>query len=476
MGVRRWSTAHWRAATLVAIHLVIAVHVVWWIWSGRTVAPAELNESMYTLEHGVVTVGFLFMALIVLSVAFFGRFFCSWGCHVLALQDLAAWLLARVGVRPKPVRLRFLLLVPLGAALSMFLWPQVTRLMAGSAWGPLRVSTDAEGFGSLVTEDFLRNLPSVPVAAMTFLICGGVMVYLLGSRSFCTYVCPYGAVFSLVDRLALGRIHLVGSTSQCAECARCTAVCTSHIRVHDEVARFGRVVSPACLKDLDCIDACPTGALQFGLAKPSGFLSLRKWGRFGVAYDASLFEEVCAAVAFVVVLFVTRGLYGVVPFFLAMALGAIAAWGTIIAIRLVTRRDVRWGSFGLKRAGAVTRAGKVACVVMAVAVLLLAQGALVRVYIRSAVAAWNRDDLAGSRTAIDAAAAVALVDWDEVDLPRATILLAQQDLVAARPCVERIVARDGRRTAWKVTLEELDGYRTRELIRSVAPSGPNPPD
>ena len=71
------------------------------------------------------------MLTAVLATMFFGRFFCSWGCHILALQDLCSWLLGKIGVKPKPVRARFLLWVPLLAVIHMFVWPQISRLREG---------------------------------------------------------------------------------------------------------------------------------------------------------------------------------------------------------------------------------------------------------------------------------------------------------------------------------------------------------
>src|SRR5690606_38342075 len=119
--------SRWRALSLVAVHLLIGLHVAHWMIRGRTLAPLELNEVMYTLELGVVTAGFLFMAALVLGTLVFGRFFCSWACHILALQDLSAWLLQRAGIRPAPIRMRLLRWAPLAAMLYMFVWPQMKR-------------------------------------------------------------------------------------------------------------------------------------------------------------------------------------------------------------------------------------------------------------------------------------------------------------------------------------------------------------
>ncbi len=411
---------------------------------------------MFTLEHGVITTGFILIALIIVSVVIVGRFFCSWGCHVLALQDLSEWALARIGIRPKPVRMRVLLLLPVAAALYMFAWPQVARFNAGAAWGPMRISTDAQGFGSLMTTDFFRNLPPWWIAVITFVFCGFVLVYLMGSRSFCTYVCPYGAVFAVADRAAIGRIKLVESPDGCAGCAKCTAACNSHIRVHQELARFGRVVSPACLKDLDCVDACPRGAIEFGFSKPSGLLSWRKWGRFGVPYDCSLAEECFALVAGVGAFVVTRGLYGAIPFFLAMAIAALVAWSAVIAVRVASRRDVRWARATLKRSAQITRSGWVLCAVLALLAVFLLQAGAVRHITQHGVASWERGDRSLAHAQLELAQTWSLFHCDEIDVPLASVLLESGAPSQARVVIARIVARDPRRVGWKSALDDCD--------------------
>lgn len=348
----------WRAVSLIAIYLLMAVHIVHWKINGRTLAPLELNEVLYTLELGIVTAGFIFMGLAVLATAVFGRFFCSWGCHILALQDLCTWLLQKAGIRPKPVRSRVLLLVPVASMVYMFIWPQVWGAIEARPRPVLHVTTDSDSnWASFVTTDFWRNLPGPWVTLLTFLVCGFAIVYVLGSRAFCTYACPYGAIFALADRIAPGKIKAVGDRANCAECGLCTAACTSHIRVHEELTVFGRVVSPACLKDLDCVSVCPNGSITYGLAKPSGFRSWRKWGRFGIPYDFSFCEDILMAGVFLVSLAAFRGLYDAVPFFLTLGIAAILAWTAVLGVRMFTRTNARVSVFQIKRDGRWTRAG-----------------------------------------------------------------------------------------------------------------------
>jgi len=347
--------ARWRAISLLGVHVLIFMHIVHWKLSGKTLAPLEFNEVMHALELGIVTAGFLFMMAAVLATAIVGRFFCSWGCHILALQDLSAWMLGKIGIRPKPIRSRLLLWVPMIAAAYMFVWPQVSRIAQGTERASMRVATDADGWASFVTENFWRNLPGPGIALTTFFVCGFLIVYMLGTRSFCAYGCPYGAVFGLADRLAPGRIR-VGP--DCTQCAKCTAACTSHVRVHEEVERYGMVVNPACMKDFDCINACPQQTLRFGFGRPSLLKRIVGTKQVQKLFDFSLAEELLAGMVFVIILFTYRGLYDLVPFLLSLAIAALLSYAAIIVVRLFTRADVRFNRWALRRSGAMTSFGK----------------------------------------------------------------------------------------------------------------------
>ncbi|MFQ5414883.1 MAG: 4Fe-4S binding protein, partial [Phycisphaerae bacterium] len=151
ISIRKSRFAPWRAGTLALVYVLMAVHILHWRLSGKTVAPVELNEVMYTLELGIITVGFLFMLVAVVGTGVFGRFFCSWGCHILALQDLSAWVLRKLHVRPRPIRSRLLLWVPMCAMLYMFAWPTAARLWVGHDAPELHAATDAEGWASFET-------------------------------------------------------------------------------------------------------------------------------------------------------------------------------------------------------------------------------------------------------------------------------------------------------------------------------------
>lgn len=248
----------WRAAVLIGVHLLAALHIAHWLRSGETMTPLEPSEGMQFALHGVVNAGLVFFGLMVLSTLVLGRWFCGWACHLVALQDLSRWLLLKARIRPKPLRSSTLALIPLIAFLYMFFYPAVERAMADRPTPT--ITTHFE------TDEFWATFPSWTPALLTFVTCGFFAVYFLGAKGFCTNGCPYGAIFGVADQFAPVRIRV---TNDCEHCGHCTGVCTSNVRVHEEVARFGMVVDPGCMKCLDCIQVCPNDALYVGIGAPA---------------------------------------------------------------------------------------------------------------------------------------------------------------------------------------------------------------
>jgi polyferredoxin len=334
-----------RAVVLIAVHVGFVAHFAHWKVAGETLTPMEPSEAMETLELGYVNAGFLVLGLSVLLTALLGRFFCGWLCHFVAYQDFAAWLLGRFGLRPRPVRSRLLGLVPFGAAFYMFLWPTVRRWWDGGA---------APQFEwEMQTTRFWETFPGPGIAILTVVVGGFFVVWWLGSKGFCSYGCPYGAFFSLADQIAPGRIRV---TDACSGCGHCTAVCSSNVRVHEEVGRYRMVVDSGCMKTMDCVKTCPNDALFFGFGAPA--VGRSKQPKARRAFDFSWTEELAMAAAFLAALIAFRSAYNLVPFLLAIALGITAAVSVVTLGRLLRRPDVRFQGVVLRRGGRLTGLGR----------------------------------------------------------------------------------------------------------------------
>lgn len=368
--IRKSRSGRRRALVLAAVQLAMIAHVIQWLIWGRTTTPIEPSEAMEAVKNGVINAGFVFFAVALLSTLILGRWFCGWGCHLVMLQDLCSWMMKKLGIRPKAFRSRLLVYVPLLLALYMFVWPLFYRL-AVAPW--LQPRLHWPGFKvELVSSHFWETFPTVLVAIPFLLICGFATVYFLGAKGFCTYGCPYGGFFAPLDEFAVGRIRV---TDACEQCGHCTAVCTSNVRVHEEVREYGMVVDPGCMKCQDCVSVCPNDALYFGIGRPAILKGPARTKAPRRTYDLTIGEEVFVAAAFALVFFSVRGVYELVPMLMA---GGVAGCVTFLlwkAWRLLRDDSVRLHGFQFKLKGRLRPAGWwLAAITASIAALVVHSG------------------------------------------------------------------------------------------------------
>ncbi|MCY3000544.1 MAG: tetratricopeptide repeat protein [Planctomycetota bacterium] len=408
--IRPSRVSRWRLWVLVGVHVAVAAHIAHWWMKGSTLTPLEPSESVELATRGVLNAGAIFFGLAILSTAVFGRFFCGWACHLVAVQDGCRWLLEKAGLRPRPVNLGLLGLIPLAVFVYMFLAPYLPRIEQGLGLGVEHTEFTTSGFWD--------TFPGLWMSILTFLVGGFLMVWFLGAKGFCTYACPYGAVFGVVDQLAPIRIRV---TDACSGCGHCTAVCTSNVRVHQEVRDWKAIVDPGCMKCLDCVSVCPKDALYVGFGAPA-IVTARKrepkggrvswgeravrvaaaaaflWGMFLVLMSRqgtveskwatelavgslaiallfagkaerrggpSLGEDLLSAAAFLIALYGLRG-YALLPWsdaevslLLALGLAALFALSVVYAWRTLRRSELRLQTWTLVTGGARTKAGTV---------------------------------------------------------------------------------------------------------------------
>ena len=179
----------------------------------------------------------------------FGRFFCGWICPATLLYELnnnlALWLRHlgfHYGKQRFDRRLKYLVL-----AVGLLLSAVIGSVMVAIIYPPAIISRELY---------YVTALGGLGSGAL-FLILTLLFDLLVAQRGFCRYLCPGGALYSLLGRYRLLRIQR--QVAECNDCGKCNAVCEFGLRpMRDD---FGQ----ECNNCTACIATCPTDALRFAL-------------------------------------------------------------------------------------------------------------------------------------------------------------------------------------------------------------------
>jgi len=226
-------------------------------WSG-TFGSFRISDPLAALGQSAagraVHWPFVLTALIPLIVTLvLGRVFCGWICPATLIYELnsnfSAWLRwAGINLNFLPPhwrldrRLKYLVLV-VSLALTAI---SGANLVAG-VYPPAIVGRELY---------YAVALGGFGVGSALFL---ATLLFdlLVARRGFCRYLCPGGALYSLLGRYRLVRIRRVVET--CNDCEKCTVVCEFGLDPMRD--QFGQ----ECNNCTACMAICPTDALTFAV-------------------------------------------------------------------------------------------------------------------------------------------------------------------------------------------------------------------
>ncbi len=185
-----------------------------------------------------------------------GRFICGWLCPFGFFQEL----LYKIPLGPKkkaphwPRPLKYFLLFSLVFLLPVA-WVDITGY--GKEWFCRLLcpaGTLEAGVLNLWLRPSLRSLVGtlfylkLALALLIVLLC---VIYL---RLFCALFCPLGALYGLLQRFGIFRLHL--AIEDCLSCGACTRVCPLDLKIPEELD------GPECIRCLNCLKVCPTRGIR----------------------------------------------------------------------------------------------------------------------------------------------------------------------------------------------------------------------
>jgi ferredoxin-type protein NapH len=194
---------------------------------------------------------FLLTALIpFLFTAVLGRFFCGWICPATLLYELNTNLGAllrktglHIGNKRYDRRLKYLVLI-----VGLLISTVSGSVVFAAIYPPVVIGREIYyaialgGFGS----------------GAVFFLLTLLFDLLVARRGFCRYLCPGGALYSLIGRFRLVRIRRI--VESCNDCSKCTAICEFGLDPLRD--KFGQ----ECNNCTACIEICPTDAMTFYIA------------------------------------------------------------------------------------------------------------------------------------------------------------------------------------------------------------------
>lgn len=187
----------------------------------------------------------------------FGRFFCGYSCAFGSLGDglhaLYRWVCKKC--RKKPVKLGAGLCSGLSAVKYLIL-AAVTVLCFLGIYTDMRGTSPWDVFSMLHAGNFQLG-EYIPGVALLSAILVGMCVQ---ERFFCRFLCPMGAVFSLLPVLPFFSLHR--KREDCLKgCSGCTRKCPSDIQLPQEGSYE---VAGDCFQCQKCIGTCPKGNIRCG--------------------------------------------------------------------------------------------------------------------------------------------------------------------------------------------------------------------
>ncbi len=203
---------------------------------------------------GLLTLGFLWL-LIIFTI---GQGICSWVCFFGGIDEACSKIAKRPLVKlkiTKPWRdfpiafLIFLLIVSFLQGLPVFcIW-----------FCPFKM-----------TEAFWNSYPVIRIAQVVLFwaVLAGFLIILpilTKKRTFCSLVCPFGALVSICDKASPYKVTI--DKEKCVPCGKCRDVCSVFAIECKNLKEY--TISTFCNRCGKCIDVCPVNAINI-LSKQSG--------------------------------------------------------------------------------------------------------------------------------------------------------------------------------------------------------------
>jgi len=244
-----------RISCLIFLHILILLHV--YVFGDSVIGSVDFQEFFHSfIKSGIINAGVILVLVAFLTTLIFGRFFCGWACHFGAIQELSWWILNKLNIKPKTINSKLTFILPAFILIYFYFTPNLIYAFQ-NPWHSPKIN--------LAEPEIWAFLPGFMIATLTFFVDGFLIVYFLGRKGFCRFICPWGAFLKIPNAFAMYKVRKTGN---CINTNFCTTACPVAIDVSYEINNYNKVTNTNCTSCMLCINGCPSNALSYEFKNP----------------------------------------------------------------------------------------------------------------------------------------------------------------------------------------------------------------
>jgi polyferredoxin/uncharacterized protein with FMN-binding domain len=203
-----------------------------------------INEDLNILQTMSMSIELI---LVILFTIILGRFFCGWICAFGTFNDFI------YGISKKIFKTKFRINEKFDSKLKYLKYVILLSIIAFSwtiGYSFFEYSSPWEAFAQITDFSGVLSNFAIGLALLVLITIGAFFI----ERFFCRYLCPLGAIFTIISKLSIFNIDMPKYGCSNRNCKACTNNCSMGIPLSTK----SEITGGECINCLSCIEICPS--------------------------------------------------------------------------------------------------------------------------------------------------------------------------------------------------------------------------